>query len=42
MGHVAGVREKIGVHRILLLRPRHRWEGSGKSDIKEIEWRGVD
>jgi hypothetical protein len=25
-----------------LARPRHRWEGSVRMDIKEIRWEGVD
>jgi hypothetical protein len=46
-GHVAGMRERTGVYRVLvgkpegkrpLGRPRRRWEDNIKMDLQEVEW----
>jgi hypothetical protein len=51
MGHVACIREKRGVYRVLVGKPegkkpfaryRHRWEDNIEMDFKEIEWEGMD
>jgi len=34
---VGGLEEKIP-----LRRPRHRWEGNIRMDLREVEWEGVD
>jgi hypothetical protein len=50
-GHVAGTRAKRNAYRILvgkpegtrpLGRPRRRWMGNIKMDLKEIGWGGMD
>jgi hypothetical protein len=45
--HVARMGEKRNAYRILvgkrpLGRPRHRWVGNIKSDLREIGWDGMD
>jgi hypothetical protein len=51
VGHVACVGERRGVYRILvgkregkrpLGRPRHRWEGNIKMDLKEVGCWDID
>jgi hypothetical protein len=50
-GHVARMGEKMNAYRILvgkpegkrpLGRPRRRWVGNIKMDLREIEWDGMD
>jgi hypothetical protein len=35
-GHVAGMGEDRGVHRVLVGRPRRRWEDNIKIDLQEV------
>jgi hypothetical protein len=41
-GHVARMREKRSAYRILVGRPRCRWVGNIKMDLREIGWDSVD
>ena len=50
-GHAARVREKRGVYRVLVGkpkgrrpfgRPRHRWEDNNKIDLQEVGCEGID
>jgi hypothetical protein len=50
-GHVARMRERIGIYRILvgelegkrpLWRPRRRWEGNIKMDLQEVKCGGME
>jgi hypothetical protein len=50
-GHIAGMGEKRNANRILvgkpegkrpLGRPRRRWVGNIKMDLRDIEWDGMD
>jgi hypothetical protein len=50
-GYVARVREKTIAYRVLLgkpegkrplEKPRHRWKYNIKTDLREIEWGGMD
>jgi hypothetical protein len=34
--------EKTDAYRILMGRPRRRWQDNIKMDLQEVEWRGMD
>jgi hypothetical protein len=40
--HVACMREMKNLCKILVGRPRHRWEDNIGMDLREIGWEGVD
>jgi hypothetical protein len=51
IGHIVCMREMRNAYSILvgkpegkgpLRRPRHRWEGNIKMDLRKIGWEGVD
>jgi hypothetical protein len=39
-GHVARMGEERGAYRILVGRPRRRWEDNIKTDLREVGWGG--
>jgi hypothetical protein len=41
-GHVARMGEKRGAYRILVRRPRRRWEDNIKMDLREVGWVGIN
>jgi len=41
-GHIALMGEMRNVYRILVGKPRHRWEDNIRIDLREIGWKGAD
>jgi hypothetical protein len=39
-GHVAYVEEERKVYKVLVGRPRHKWEDGIRMDLREIGWGG--
>jgi len=42
VGHIAHVGEMRNAYKILVIRPRHRWEDNIKMELREMRWEGVD